>query len=1539
MRNKSSQSAPNFGVRTIKKLAAASLLCFCLTAQAWGQSLSVSKDTVFTGSSGQDHELTDTISVAATGAWTVTVPDSVNWLTLDTVAGDGSNYTLTASDNRNITLSGSGNGRFTVRALSNSGGPEREGAFTIEAGGATKTITVMQDWNIVWVGGIKYGRRNPGKPSDPYIGVLHVHDTPGGGYWNTNPPAPTWVLDPDLYSGDIVIPDTVTYEGKAYIPETIESHAFYDCRGMTSISLPNSVKEFGEWAFGNCDQLTSFAFPESLTHIGNCAFSGCRGLIDITIPNSVTGIGFAVFTDCSGLTSVTLHNSLTSIGDEAFYKCGNLASITFPNSLTSIGNNAFRNCGNLTSVIIPNSVTNFGYNVFYECGNLASATLPGSITGLREHIFYKCGALETIEVGWDTPPNAVWNPGTFAEYSIFDGISSGSVWNFNYANCRLIVPPGTKELYQEAPVWKKFGANIEEVATIKISSPDSIFLGSYGNELELTDTVEVLSNSDWTVAIPANVKWMTLDTVAGSNFTVTGNHRDSIYTLRGNGNGRFTVRVLPNSGAPEREADITISKEILTSSVHVSQDWNVVEVEGIRYARNNPNIYSDTYIGVSSKDGGYSGNIVVPPTMEYKGITYNVESIHANAFKDCSELDSVTISYGVKYIEGEAFLGCSNLTSVTIPNSVTSMGFAVFNSCAKLTSITIPNSVVNLDQSLFTGCSGLTGVTLLASVTELPFATFAHCSALTFLEVGWNTPVAAGDAFAWNAGFTHAFSSNYRNAALIVPQGSKALYAAADVWKDFKVIIEKGELSVSPGNLFFGVNEFLTDTVKVIADVAHGGVWTVSVPEDIDWLELSRESGYAIADTFVVTAKPNEGAEREAEITVTNGDAVVTITVTQQVKPLITVSGESLHFAHSPTDSQPITITSNVAWTVQVDVAPGDETDWLSVDPPSGVGDEVLTVAAKVNTGEERKGTITVSSAIGYSVIPVTQNAFPYLNVSTESLSFKDNDPEAKTVAVTSKIAWEVTINPEDADWLTLTFNSPTGAGSGDFTVRALPNAGVEREADIIVAPAAAVAGIEPKTIHVRQDATASGVNMNPGSLSFGADESTSKPVSVTTEGRYAVSTNETWLTLDPEAPEGDGYGTFHVAAAENTGQERIGRIAVENEDTSVIYYVKQSAAPYLRLSADTLSFGANSSLTQGVIVTSNATWDIASSVSWMTLSAESGNGNGSFYAAAETNTGGERKGIITIKSSGKSYTIHVEQEATQALRFKDGDLYFYTPDRHGTTVEVAGAEEGGYSGAITIPPTATDPESKKTYDVTGIGDRAFYNSASLRSVTIPNSVVDIGDRAFTYCGNLVSVEIPNSVERIGEWAFSACTNLASVYIPRSVIQIMNGAFNGCSKLASISIPNTVAELACMAFYDCINLTAMHVYWDTPPKLPNINPDFSDYTHCTLYVPAGMKRAYQYAWYWANFVDIIERSTTGTDKVTTESAITVRAEVGRLYVDSPAAETIYVYSFTGKLLHVATKAPGKAEFDLSTREKLIIVRGSSGWGRKLIVNH
>ena len=128
------------------------------------------------------------------------------------------------------------------------------------------------------------------------------------------------------YSGHVLIPSSVTYNGTTYSVTSIGDRAFHQI-DVTSITIPNSV-----------------------TSIGKEAFCGCSGLTSITIPNSVTSIGSSVFERCSKLTSITIPNSVTSIGDNAFEGCSKLTSITIPNSVTSIGSSAFYNCSSLTSI-------------------------------------------------------------------------------------------------------------------------------------------------------------------------------------------------------------------------------------------------------------------------------------------------------------------------------------------------------------------------------------------------------------------------------------------------------------------------------------------------------------------------------------------------------------------------------------------------------------------------------------------------------------------------------------------------------------------------------------------------------------------------------------------------------------------------------------------------------------------------------------------------------------------------------------------------------------------------------------------------------------------------------------------------------------------------------------------------------------------------------------------------------------------------------------------------------------------------------------
>ena len=110
--------------------------------------------------------------------------------------------------------------------------------------------------------------------------------------------------------------------------------------------------------------------------------------------------------------------------------------------------------------------------------------------------------------------------------------------------------------------------------------------------------------------------------------------------------------------------------------------------------------------------GNYTSytSIVIPLTTINinDGLTYYVAIIENNAFKDCTNLTSITIGNSVISIGASAFQNCSGLTSVTIPDSVASIGASAFNSCTSLTSATIGNSVTSIGTNAFNSCTSLT---------------------------------------------------------------------------------------------------------------------------------------------------------------------------------------------------------------------------------------------------------------------------------------------------------------------------------------------------------------------------------------------------------------------------------------------------------------------------------------------------------------------------------------------------------------------------------------------------------------------------------------------------------------------------------------------------------------------------------------------------------------------------------------------------------------------------------------------------------------
>ena len=137
-------------------------------------------------------------------------------------------------------------------------------------------------------------------------------------------------------SGELTIPAAI--EGKTVT--SIGDDAFYDCRSLTSITIPDGVTSIGERAFYDCRSLASITIPDGVTSIRENAFYACSSLTSITIPDSVTSIGGSAFGFCTHLTSITIGNGVTSIGDWAF-GFTSLTAVTFLGDAPKVGTNTF----------------------------------------------------------------------------------------------------------------------------------------------------------------------------------------------------------------------------------------------------------------------------------------------------------------------------------------------------------------------------------------------------------------------------------------------------------------------------------------------------------------------------------------------------------------------------------------------------------------------------------------------------------------------------------------------------------------------------------------------------------------------------------------------------------------------------------------------------------------------------------------------------------------------------------------------------------------------------------------------------------------------------------------------------------------------------------------------------------------------------------------------------------------------------------------------------------------------------------------------
>lgn len=164
--------------------------------------------------------------------------------------------------------------------------------------------------------------------------------------------------------GDLIIPDSVEYNGEVYAVVSIGFEAF-EYATMRTVQIPNTVRTIIIRAFSACDSLTSLVIPNSVTSIGMQAFAGSFNITSIVLSDSLTEIDQAVFENDTSLVSIVIPDAVTTVGHGAFSQCYSLRSVTFGTSVVSLGGLMFWNCYDLDSLIFKSDIAPWvGSNMF-----------------------------------------------------------------------------------------------------------------------------------------------------------------------------------------------------------------------------------------------------------------------------------------------------------------------------------------------------------------------------------------------------------------------------------------------------------------------------------------------------------------------------------------------------------------------------------------------------------------------------------------------------------------------------------------------------------------------------------------------------------------------------------------------------------------------------------------------------------------------------------------------------------------------------------------------------------------------------------------------------------------------------------------------------------------------------------------------------------------------------------------------------------------------------------------------------------------------
>ena len=561
----------------------------------------------------------------------------------------------------------------------------------------------------------------------------------------------------------------------------IGPYAFYDCRGLSSVSIPNSVTTIGGEAFNGCSGLTSLTIGSGVLSIDTNAFSSTNLKKVVWLPNTppegyenVSSARNYVSNDSyNGLDNETVYPYLSSmfevgglkyvpvspsertcdaidcsyddtaenivigktvnyqgiemtlldVKDYVCYGNDSIKTLQIKEYAGNIGESSFYGCSNLETVDISDMVGSIGYSAFYDCTNIKTVDIQNLEGNIGESSFYSCGNLETVNIS--------------------DMV--GSIGNDVFYDCSNIKAVDIQNL--EGNIGESSFDGCSNLETVNISD----MIGNIGDKA-FYDCASLKG-----IGIP--------NTVAGIGKSCFSGCSSLEYATIGS-----EISLLPESCF---RGCSSLPEIVIPSTVR--------------------SVGNNAFYGCSALTRVDIANRQTELRLGYNSEYSNIDK--RPLFSDCP-LDSVYIGGNISYGTGSGsgyspFYRNTSLRAVKITDQETEISENEFYGCTGLERVELGDGIESIGNYAFSGCSALESFTFGNSLATIGNEAFSDCTAMTRLVSKTEVPPACG---------SQALDDiNKWTCELFVPQKSLEAYKAAEQWKEFFFI--KGDDSGESGGI------------------------------------------------------------------------------------------------------------------------------------------------------------------------------------------------------------------------------------------------------------------------------------------------------------------------------------------------------------------------------------------------------------------------------------------------------------------------------------------------------------------------------------------------------------------------------------------------------------------------------------------------------------------------------------------------------------------------------------------------------------------